>query len=100
MSLLSYAPQRAYAALVNGYQLKVAWYGGGQRKVEAVTGTAHWYKSGPPLVELRRVFVHDLIGTRHLCGGNPQAGAKCFIDRRNSFGPARWGFGEVRAINV
>ena len=43
--------------------LEVAWYGGGKRRVETVTGTGHWYKSGRPLVELRRVHVHDLSGT-------------------------------------
>jgi len=43
--------------------LKVAWYGGGQRRVEVVTGTGLWYKSGRPLVNLRWVFVHDLSGT-------------------------------------
>jgi hypothetical protein len=43
--------------------LVVAWYGGGRRRVEVVTGTGLWYKSGRPLVELRWVFVHDLSGT-------------------------------------
>jgi hypothetical protein len=43
--------------------LKVAWYGGGQRQVEVVTGTGLWYKSGRPLVSLRWVFVHDKSGT-------------------------------------
>jgi DDE superfamily endonuclease len=42
---------------------EVAWYGGGRRRVETVTGTGFWYKSGRPLVELRWVFVHDLSGT-------------------------------------
>lgn len=44
-------------------RLTVAWYGGGQRKVEVVTGTGHWYHSGAGLVEVRWVFVHDLTGT-------------------------------------
>src|SRR5256885_4491598 len=43
--------------------LEVAWYGGGRRRVEVVTGTGLWYKSGRPLVPLRWVFVHDLTGT-------------------------------------
>ncbi len=43
--------------------LEVAWYGGGQRRVETVTGTGLWYKKSRPLVELRWVFVHDLSGT-------------------------------------
>ena len=43
--------------------LEVAWYGGGRRRVEAVTGTGLWYKGGRPLVPVRWVFVHDLTGT-------------------------------------
>jgi hypothetical protein len=43
--------------------LEVAWYGGGRRRVEVVTGTGLWYKSGHPLVALRWVFVHDMSGT-------------------------------------
>ena len=43
--------------------LEVAWYGGGRRRVETVTGTGLWYKGGRPLVQLRWVFVHDLDGT-------------------------------------
>jgi hypothetical protein len=41
----------------------VAWYGGGRRDVEVVTGTGHWYQAGKGLVEVRWVFVHDLTGT-------------------------------------
>jgi hypothetical protein len=44
-------------------RLNVAWYGGGRRDVEVVTGTGHWYKSGEGLVEVRWVYVHDLSGT-------------------------------------
>jgi hypothetical protein len=43
--------------------LEVAWYGGGRRRVEVVTGKGLWYKSGRPLVPVRWVFVHDLTGT-------------------------------------
>src|SRR5262245_56728900 len=43
--------------------LIVAWYGGGRRRVEVVTGTGLWYKSGHPLVDVRWVFVHDKSGT-------------------------------------
>jgi hypothetical protein len=43
--------------------LDVAWYGGGRRRVESVTGTGLWYQSGRPLVAVRWVFVHDLTGT-------------------------------------
>ena len=41
----------------------VGWYGGGQRQVEWVSGTACWYKAGKGLVPIRWVFVHDLQGT-------------------------------------
>jgi hypothetical protein len=44
-------------------QLNVAWYGGGRREVEVVTGTGHWYKAGQGLVPVRWVYVHDLTGT-------------------------------------
>jgi hypothetical protein len=44
-------------------RLNVAWYGGGRRDVEAVSGTGHWYKAGQGLVEVLWVFVHDLTGT-------------------------------------
>jgi hypothetical protein len=43
-------------------RLNVAWYGGGRRDVEVVTGTGHWYKSGQGLVAVRWVFVHDRTG--------------------------------------
>lgn len=43
--------------------LDVAWYGGGRRQVEVVTGTGLWYKKTRPLVTVRWVFVHDLSGT-------------------------------------
>ncbi len=42
---------------------KVAWYGGGVRDVEVVTGRGHWYQSGEGLVEVGWVFVHDRTGT-------------------------------------
>jgi hypothetical protein len=43
--------------------LQVAWYGGGRRRVEVVTGVGHWYQSGAELVAVRWVYVHDLTGT-------------------------------------
>jgi hypothetical protein len=43
--------------------LEVAWYGGGRRQVEVVTGVGQWYKSGEGLVEVRWVYVHDRTGT-------------------------------------
>jgi hypothetical protein len=44
-------------------RLDVAWYGGGRRAVEVVTGTAHWYEAGAPLVAVLWVWVHDCTGT-------------------------------------
>lgn len=44
-------------------RLQVSWYGGGLRRVEVVSGTGLWYKSGQGVVEVRWVFVHDLDGT-------------------------------------
>jgi hypothetical protein len=44
-------------------RLNVAWYGGGRRDVEVITGTAHWYQAGPPLVAVSWVWVHDGTGT-------------------------------------
>jgi DDE superfamily endonuclease len=43
-------------------KLNVAWYGGGRRDVDVVSGTGHWYKGGEGLVEVFWVFVHDLSG--------------------------------------
>jgi DDE superfamily endonuclease len=43
--------------------LVVAWYGGGRRRVEVVSGTGLWYKGGRPPVNLRWVYVHDKSGT-------------------------------------
>jgi hypothetical protein len=43
--------------------LTVAWYGGERRRVEVVTGTGSWYRSGRPLVPVRWVFVRDRSGT-------------------------------------
>src|SRR5215469_5229521 len=44
-------------------RLNVAWYGGGRRDVEVVTGSGPWYKAGQGLVRVRWVYVHDLTGT-------------------------------------
>lgn len=49
------APQRQ--------RLNVAWYGGGRRAVEVITGTGHWYEAGTPLVAVSWVWVHDCTGT-------------------------------------
>jgi hypothetical protein len=53
----------AVVARTRRRRLNVAWYGGGRRDVEAVTGTGHWYQSGAGLVAVLWVWVHDLTGT-------------------------------------
>lgn len=54
---------RQAAATAPRTKLTVVWYGGGTRRVEAATGTGHWYKGGCGLVPVRWVFVHDTTGT-------------------------------------
>ena len=56
-------PQQAVAKAGKRKRLVVAWYGGGRRKVEVVTGTGHWYRAAQGLVELRWAYVKDLRGT-------------------------------------
>ncbi len=56
------APEEAVAEAQRA-RLNVAWYGGGRRDVEVVSGTGHWYKAGEGLVPVRWVYVHDLSGT-------------------------------------
>jgi hypothetical protein len=55
------APQAA--ATAKRARLTVTGYGGGTRRVEAATGTGHWYKGGEGLVPVRGVFVKDTTGT-------------------------------------
>ena len=43
-------------------RLNVAWYGGGRRDVEVVTGTGHWYRSGAGLAALRWVWCTAPLG--------------------------------------
>src|SRR5262245_33799443 len=43
--------------------LTVAWYGGGCRRVEVVTGSGWRYKGGRSLIAVRRVLVRDRTGT-------------------------------------
>jgi DDE superfamily endonuclease len=56
------SPQQVVAHSPRGRH-NVAWYGGGRRDVEVVSGTGHWYKGGAGLVEVLWVHVHDLTGT-------------------------------------
>jgi hypothetical protein len=57
------SPQDVVARTKRRQHLRVAWYGGGTRRVAVVTGTAHWYKGGDGLVAVRWVFVEDRTGT-------------------------------------
>jgi hypothetical protein len=54
-------PQQVVASAARR-RLQVAWYGGGRRAVETVSGTGGWYQAGQGLVAVRWVFVHDLTG--------------------------------------
>ena len=56
-------PEQVVAGRRCRRRLNVAWYGGGRREVEVVSGTAHWFKSGHGLVAVLWVYVHDLTGT-------------------------------------
>ncbi|HUU91062.1 MAG TPA: transposase [Phycisphaerae bacterium] len=78
----------------------VSWYGGGQRRLEWVSGTAYWYMAGHGLVPIRWVFVHDLQGTHrdeYFYTTDPTLSPEQVI----SFFTARWPiettFQEVRA---
>lgn len=57
------SPAAVVARTKRRQRLNVAWYGGGRRDVEVVTGTGHWYRSGAGLAALRWVWVHDCSGT-------------------------------------
>ena len=56
------APQ-AVVARSPRRRLNVAWYGGGRRDVEVVSGVGHWYKGGAGLVAVHWVYVRDKSGT-------------------------------------
>jgi hypothetical protein len=56
-------PARAVRDTPRPPVLDVAWYGGGRRRVEVVSGVGEWYKGGRPLVPVRWVFVRDRTGT-------------------------------------
>jgi Transposase DDE domain len=57
------SPQKVVANTAQRARLTVAWYGGRTRNIEVITGTAHWYRIGEDLVEVRWVHVHDCTGT-------------------------------------
>ena len=56
-------PRQAVEAAPRFTRMQVGWYGGGQRRVDTLTGTGHWYKAGRGLVAIRWVFVRDTSGT-------------------------------------
>jgi hypothetical protein len=56
-------PRQAVGAAETFTRLEVGWYGGGQRRVDTLDDTGHWYKAGAGLVPLRWVFVRDVSGT-------------------------------------
>jgi hypothetical protein len=56
-------PHQVVARSRTRRRLTVGWYGGGRRRVEVVSGTGQWYKSGRGLVPVRWVYVHDRDGT-------------------------------------
>src|SRR5262249_61239598 len=56
-------PPQQVVARSPGARHNVAWYGGGRREVELVSGTGPWDKGGAGLAEVRWGFVLDLPGT-------------------------------------
>jgi hypothetical protein len=54
---------RQAAATAKQTRLTASWYGGGTRRIQAATGSGHWYKGGEGLVPIRWVFVRDVSGT-------------------------------------
>lgn len=54
---------RHAAATACRTRLTVTGSGGGTRRVEAATGTGHWYKGGEGLAPIRWVSVKDTTGT-------------------------------------
>ena len=57
------APAEVVQRATQRQRLNVAWYGGGRRDVDVISGTAHWYEAGADLVAVLWVWVHDGTGT-------------------------------------
>jgi DDE superfamily endonuclease len=92
-------PSQAVAAATGREELAVAWYGGGDRRVEVVTGAGHWYKAGDGLVPIRWVFVHDLEGTHrdeYFYATDPGLDAATIIGRYTSRWSIETTFQELR----
>jgi hypothetical protein len=80
--------------------LGVPWYGGGRRRVETMTGTGLWSRSGRRRVERRRVFVHDLSGTHRESSfftTDPARSARSLIETATGRGNIETTFEEVRS---
>jgi hypothetical protein len=75
-------PHEAVAA-ARPRRLTVGWYGGGQRRVEVVSGSGPRYKSGRGLVALRGVHVRDRTGAH-------RDESLDSTDRRACSGCTRW----------
>jgi hypothetical protein len=56
-------PEEVVNKTVEKKRLTVAWYGGGERNVEVVSGKGNWYRAGQGQVAVQWVHVHDLDGT-------------------------------------
>lgn len=56
-------PRQAVAEARRLRRRTVAWYGGGTRRVDLLSRTGSWYKSGAGMVPIRWVFVRDRDGT-------------------------------------
>lgn len=67
----------------------VNWYGGGDRRVQLVSGTGHWYRAGKGLVPIRWVFVHDIQGT-HRDGYFYTTDTTLKVEQIVSWFTARW----------
>ena len=94
------APAQVVAITSRPQRLDVAWYGGGRRRVEVVTGMGYWYKSGRPLVRLRWVFVRDLTGTHrdeYFFTTDPTMSAKAVIETYTGRWNIETTFQEVRS---
>jgi hypothetical protein len=93
-------PAAVVAAADRRIELEVAWYGGGRREVEVVSGTGHWHKSGEGLVELVWVFVHDRTGTHrdsYLFSTDPAMPAQGVIETYTGRWSIETTFEELRA---
>lgn len=78
----------------------VNWYGGGDRRIEYVSDTGRWYKSGKGLIPIRWVFTHDLQGTHrddYLYTTDPTLSAPQIISWFTGRWPIETTFQEMRA---